>query len=412
MKLSIIICVYNTKKYLFEECLRSITESTLFKNPKDPEPEIIVIDDGSDTDYSDLIERYGIRYSKTKNQGIFKARALGVRLAVGKYVAFIDSDDTVSFNYHAPMVKKAEKSGADIVINDWAYHTKTSRYYSDADSTVTTESMRLFGNEIIKAFLSQEGREHSYYVLWNKLYRKEVLENAIGEAEKSTAGEEKYSYSEDVLINFYAFLNAKLVVNVHTGYYFYRYHQNQSVNTKSREMLKNQIRLMSLTLDKMEGVITHRSDAQALIKHVIEWRKFISRAHFTHAKSMGLKSLYPYIKERYGVKKLKRSTYNDEICGMRCVPLPDNFKDIDASLFTAWKNGVIAVPPSHTLKYVLRTNNYFLSAGIFRVSYSLTVPEPIIPISKRLRHAPLVMRIARVLFPKGSKMRLFLKRHI
>ena len=64
MKLSIIVCLYNTNRKYFEDCLFSITNSTL--NKKDYE--ILVIDDGSDSDYSDITEKYGARLIKTENR--------------------------------------------------------------------------------------------------------------------------------------------------------------------------------------------------------------------------------------------------------------------------------------------------------------------------------------------------------
>ena len=412
MKLSIIICVYNTKRELFEGCLRSIKNSTLFSKSSPYTAEIIAVDDGSDTDYSDLIAKYELKYTKTKNQGIFKARALGVSLATGEYVAFVDSDDTVSFNYHAPMIEKADNDGADIVINDWAYHTDSSRYFTDADSTIMTEEMHLSGEEAINAFLSQEGREHSYYVLWNKLYRRSLLQHAFECAADDVREIQQYNYSEDALINFYAFLNANLVTNLHTGYYFYRIHTQQSVSVASEEKLKNQITLMSFTLDKMESSLKNRANSKALIQHINAWREFISRSHFTHAKSGGFKSLYPYIKEKYGTKKLKKSTYKDEICGMRCIPLPDNFSEIDEAFLSAWNEDTLPTLPKRATAYMLRTSDYFVSHAKNTDSASIKIPVPIIPLKKKLRFNKLLMRIARIIFPKGSKMRAFLKKHM
>lgn len=409
MKLSIIICVYNTQRNLLKNCLDSIKDSTLFESLKENSSEIIMIDDGSDIDYSDLVEEYKLKYTKTQNQGIFKARALGANLATGDYAAFVDSDDTLSFNYHLPMLEKAEKEGADVVINDWAYHTATSRYFTDADSTVMTDGLRLENDAGLRAFLSQEGKEHSYYVLWNKLYRRTLLQEAINNAEKDAKDIEKYNYSEDVLINFYAFLNANLVVNIHTGYYFYRSHQSQSVSVSSEEKLKGQISLMSFTLDKMECILRENEERSSLIKHIDAWRSFMARSHFTHAKSAGFKELYPYIKEKYGAKKLRRSTYRDEICGMRCVPLPDNFHEIDKALFEAWRSRVIPSLPENATAYILRTADYFISSGFTESEDNVKIPRPVIPFKKRLRFNQLLMRIARFLFPKGSKIRAFLK---
>ena len=409
MKLSIIICVYNTQRDLLRDSLESIKNSTLSDLFKADEAEIIMVDDGSMTDYSDMIEEYRLKCTKTQNQGIFKARALGASLATGDFVAFVDSDDTVSFNYHLPMLKKAEDEGADIVINDWAYHTLTSRYFTDADSTIMTEQLRLENEGGIRAFLSQEGKEHSYYVLWNKLYRRTLLGDAISAASDDARDIPKYNYSEDVLINFYAFLNANLVVNIHTGYYFYRSHPYQSVSVSSEERLESQITLMSFTLDKMESVLKDRADGRDLIKHIDAWRKFISRSHFTHAKSGGFKALYPYIKERYGVKRLKKATYQDEICGMRCVPLPDNFESIDRAFLEAWESGSLPILPKKTTSYILRTADYFISSDFSKTDDNIRVPDPVIPFKKRLRFTPVLMRIARVLFPKGTRIRNFLK---
>ncbi len=91
IKVSVIMPVYNTEKYL-GECLDSILSQTL------KEIEIIIVDDGS-TDHSLLIlERYARKYDNImiftqKNQGSGSARNQGIRHARGKYVIFIDSDD-------------------------------------------------------------------------------------------------------------------------------------------------------------------------------------------------------------------------------------------------------------------------------------------------------------------------------
>ena len=122
MKLTVIICVYNTDKSYLDECLSSITHSTLATaklcDRDDIGYEILMVDDGSTEDYRDLVDKYGVRYVKTENRGIFTARALGVELADGDFITFCDSDDTVSFNYHLPMLMTAEFHSADIVINE------------------------------------------------------------------------------------------------------------------------------------------------------------------------------------------------------------------------------------------------------------------------------------------------------
>ena len=147
MKLSIIICLYNTKREYVKKCLSSITKSTLSKE----DYEILVIDDGSTEDYSQLIEYYKPTYVKTENRGHLASRLYGLMIAKGDYVAFCDSDDTVSVNYHAPMLKKAIEENCDIVINDWAFLSERAKYICTRDTTIKGD-LSYSGDDVLKAF--------------------------------------------------------------------------------------------------------------------------------------------------------------------------------------------------------------------------------------------------------------------
>ena len=187
MKLSIIICVYNTDKGFVDECLGSLAASTL------SEHEIVFVDDGSTVDYSDIIDKYKPIYTKTENRGLFGARLHGISVARGEYIAFVDSDDTVSKNYHMPMLREAERTGADIVINDWAFNPMGIRNYCTADSTIA-------GNVDVRGdalafYTSQRGREHSYFVQWNKLFRAELLKKSAADIAKTAAVDKHIVYA-------------------------------------------------------------------------------------------------------------------------------------------------------------------------------------------------------------------------
>ena len=86
---SVIIPTYNQASFL-EASLRAVFQQT-FKNY-----EIIVIDNHSSDNTTSLVKRYKkkIIYKKINNNGIIaKSRNLGIKLAKGKWIAFLDSDD-------------------------------------------------------------------------------------------------------------------------------------------------------------------------------------------------------------------------------------------------------------------------------------------------------------------------------
>ena len=204
---------------------------------------MLVVDDGSDKDYGEIIEKYHPVYVKTQNRGQLAARTYGLMLAKGDYVAFVDSDDSVTFNYHAPMVEAAADGGYDIVINDWAFKTGSTLAYCKEDSTINSQ-IELENDEILKQFAAHQGRQHSYFVLWNKVFKKDLLLRAKCEIEKTDVIMKKQTYSEDMLITFFAFKYAKKLKNIHTGYYLYHVHDNQSIVADTSEKISN--RLMRL----------------------------------------------------------------------------------------------------------------------------------------------------------------------
>lgn len=114
---SVVIPCYNHGDFL-EETIQSVEEST-----KNYEVEIIVVNDGS-TDEQTIevfqkLERQGYTILNQENQGLGRTRNNGIRLAKGKYILPLDSDNTVTFHYLNSAIDILEKDGSiDIVYGD------------------------------------------------------------------------------------------------------------------------------------------------------------------------------------------------------------------------------------------------------------------------------------------------------
>ena len=116
-EVSIIMPVYNKEKYL-KNSLESVINQTF------SDFDLLVINDGS-TDHSlDVIQEYAAKDSRIKcfsqnNQGVSAARNVGLELAHGEWIQFLDGDDLICKNYLMECVPVAKKNNVDILFTDF-----------------------------------------------------------------------------------------------------------------------------------------------------------------------------------------------------------------------------------------------------------------------------------------------------
>ena len=134
-KVSVIIPVYNTSKYL-DKCIDSLVNQTL------DDIEFIMVNDGSTDNSKEIIEKWvkkdkRIKLYNKENGGQASARNLGLTKAEGEYIAFLDSDDYISYDMYETLYNEANKYDLDIVLCD---------YYLDYGDKVV-ENKKLFVQE-------------------------------------------------------------------------------------------------------------------------------------------------------------------------------------------------------------------------------------------------------------------------
>lgn len=164
--LSIIIPVYNAVQYI-EMCVESIFSGT------SRDLEVLLIDDGS-TDASGLLcdqlaKKYsGIRVFHTENRGIAEARNLGLQHAAGQYIGFVDADDTVAPNMFETMLR-CMREDVQLVACRFLRCQETDERITD--TSISAE--RVVDQTGAMEQLMKGG--YGTYV-WNKLFRKEILD--------------------------------------------------------------------------------------------------------------------------------------------------------------------------------------------------------------------------------------------
>ncbi|MEG1441955.1 MAG: glycosyltransferase [Oscillospiraceae bacterium] len=216
IKISIVIPVYNTAEYL-EKCLESVVNQT-YKNL-----DIIIINDGSTDNSADIIEKYDkqddrITVVNTENNGVSKARNIGIDLSNGEYIWFIDSDDflypeSVEKLYNS--IGSCDMAASNVnIITDNEVPKKFLNLPKDDKITVDFN----FINDLLG------DRVHIGGSLINKMYRTEIIKKMNIRFE-----ERSLIYAEDAMFNFKSFKYIRNIAIVDEPLYGY-YQRSTSVS--------------------------------------------------------------------------------------------------------------------------------------------------------------------------------------
>ncbi len=171
---SIIIPVYNIEEYL-PRCLESVAKQTYHNL------EIILVDDGSTDGSWSICQSFEKKDNRFKtirqdNGGPYIARNTGLRVAHGDYILFVDGDDYIHVDTVRIMLESINQNcGYDMAMVDYKKTIRLDENVEEILENVTTELAQdeLMNNMFIK---SSEYNVALYHCLWNKLFRRELVD--------------------------------------------------------------------------------------------------------------------------------------------------------------------------------------------------------------------------------------------
>ena len=204
--ISVIVPVYNIADYL-PRCLDSILNQTY------KELEIILVDDGSTDGSGDVCDLYAERDSRIKvihkeNGGVSSARNVGLDIATGDYIGFVDGDDLLAEKMFEVLLMNAEQYQCDISC------CQLVTINVDGTRNVTyNHSPQLFEKKyIIENYFSNKFIKDVMYGCYNKLFKRSLIDGLRYK---------KYKYGEDILFVFEAIEKSnRLYYDNYEGYYY------------------------------------------------------------------------------------------------------------------------------------------------------------------------------------------------
>jgi len=224
-KITVVIPVYNTEKYL-DKCLSSVVNQTFL------DIKVIIVNDGSTDKSLEICKKYALKDSRITlidkaNEGVSVARNIGIKLAEGEWIYFLDSDDFLDLDTFEYLMKEVISSNVDII----QFGLKSYR-----NSTLIREKKPSSKKEYhnLKNFLN--ANELKPVCAWLHLFKLEVIKR------NNILFNSNLKHGEDMLFVYSVYCHAHKILVLDKVLY----NQILSPNSASRKPIKIKVLFDSL----------------------------------------------------------------------------------------------------------------------------------------------------------------------
>lgn len=221
VKISVVVPVFNVQDFIAES-----VESLCRQNFK--EFEIILVDDSSPDNSIEIAENIIKEYSNVKytifhkkNGGLPSARNVGLKLATGDYICFIDSDDIIGPEHLSNLYDLCEQYQLKLSYTDFEYTYKNNRV--GTLSSIKNDIELIPRKELLKGFLARELKIHCCSILFSREF---LVENGL-------IFNERLRYGEDIEFMWRVFPLLERIGHVKSNSYKYLQRKNSIMTSHS-----------------------------------------------------------------------------------------------------------------------------------------------------------------------------------
>lgn len=223
-KISVIVPVYNAVKYL-EHCLNSICNQT-YSNL-----EIICVDDGAVDGSGKIVDDFSKRDKRIivvhqNNAGESNARNVGLKIATGDYIAFVDCDDWLELDMYQQMMDVMQCENVDMVACSWFSESEEERLVIKNKKEVVSGK---FDRQMLLQYVYERDSYKGFAYMWDKLYKRKLFYDS---GDNMILFDENIRLGADVLCLARLVLNTKSATFLDKPLYHYRQRSDSGCHTE------------------------------------------------------------------------------------------------------------------------------------------------------------------------------------
>ena len=247
IKVSIIVPVYNSEKYL-EDCLNSLFNQSL------KDIEIICVNNGSTDSSLKILNRYKNSDDRfivisQENKGVSDARNIGIKNAKGEYITFLDSDDWLDVEACEKLYNTAKSKKSDILLFS---------HYRYSKNSVVEDDRLLYLSKMLNGENTTFDKDYESILssplgLCGKFYLTSLIKN------NSVCFPTNINFGEDRVFFINACINSKAINAINSPFYYYRINTENSLSKNSQNSLPHSfkadelIRNLIISADKLSN---------------------------------------------------------------------------------------------------------------------------------------------------------------
>lgn len=292
-RVSVIIPVFNTEQYL-HRCIESVMRQTL------RDIEIILVDDGSIDTCGVICDEYAlkdrrIRVIHQENLGAGGARNSGIKIAIGEYIGFVDSDDYIDPKLFERLYHAADEVQADVCYGGFVFLSKSGEIdLAMEPCPLLYEQSKIWEDYLPSLAIIRKGRKKKdryRYSVCGAVYKRNVIQrNGV------LFNDGKNLFGEDMLFNIDFCRHASLVRFLPEARYYIYFNPQSSTRTYRRDFFEAGKSLYRLYCVRAKAMGFH--DTDPLTNYILLSCALSCTLHvMSHQKLLGRKEVLAKVRE-------------------------------------------------------------------------------------------------------------------